>query len=74
MESTGIGNGFYIVVPQRIRKKLDIKPEEIIYWEFDVDSRTIILSLDKKRVLWILLVFLKWKKRLMLLKLNLGFK
>lgn len=34
----------FIVVPPEIRKKLNIKPDEIIDWELDIDTRTIILS------------------------------
>ena len=47
-ESIRICNGFYIVVPPGIRKKLDIKPDEIIGWKLDVDTRIIVLSFREK--------------------------
>ena len=47
-ESTKMYNGFRTVVPAKIREELKIKQEEIVDWESDVDTRTIILSFREK--------------------------
>ncbi len=48
METTKFYKGYQTVVPSKIRKELNISPNEIIEWRLNKEKRTVELSFVKK--------------------------